>query len=66
MARGGLPGLARIKMLSAKPGSRPVPHIKPSHYFQQAFTITLLNPKAIVFYMAFSRCCIIRRNTRGW
>jgi leucine efflux protein len=27
--------------------------IKPHHYFQQALLITLLNPKAIVFYMAF-------------
>ena len=42
-----------FKMLVAKPGSAPVLHIRPSHYFQQAFTITLLNPKAIVFYMAF-------------
>ena len=41
-----------LKMLVAKPGSAPVLHIKPSHYFQQAFAITLLNPKAIVFYMA--------------
>ena len=42
-----------FKMLVAKPGSAPVLHIKPSHYFQQAFALTLLNPKAIVFYMAF-------------
>jgi threonine/homoserine/homoserine lactone efflux protein len=28
-------------------------HIKPHHYLRQALTITLLNPKAIVFYMAF-------------
>lgn len=42
-----------FKMLVAKPGGAPVLHIKPSHYFQQAFAITLLNPKAIVFYMAF-------------
>ena len=42
-----------FKMLVAKPGSAPVLHIRPSHYFQQAFAITLLNPKAIVFYMAF-------------
>ncbi|MEZ5606694.1 MAG: LysE family transporter [Burkholderiaceae bacterium] len=27
--------------------------IKPRHYFQQAFLITLFNPKAIVFYVAF-------------
>ena len=40
-------------MLLAKPGSAPVLDIKPHHYFQQALMITLLNPKAIVFYMAF-------------
>ncbi|MEI8402494.1 MAG: LysE family transporter, partial [Alcaligenaceae bacterium] len=28
-------------------------NIKPYHYLRQAFLITLLNPKAIVFYMAF-------------
>ena len=28
-------------------------HIEPRHYFRQALLITLLNPKAIVFYMAF-------------
>ena len=41
------------KMLTAKPCGKPVLNIKPHHFFQQALTITLLNPKAIVFYMAF-------------
>ena len=41
------------KMLLAKPGDAPVLNIKPHHYFRQALMITLLNPKAIVFYMAF-------------
>ena len=41
------------RMVLAKPGSAPVLNIRPRHFFQQAFTITLLNPKAIVFYMAF-------------
>lgn len=41
------------KMLSAKPGDAPVLNIRPRQYFQQAAAITLLNPKAIVFYMAF-------------
>jgi len=41
------------RMLLAKPGSKPVLHIEPHHYFRQAGVITLLNPKAIVFYMAF-------------
>jgi threonine/homoserine/homoserine lactone efflux protein len=42
-----------LKMLLAKPGDAPVLHIEPRHYFRQAAVITLLNPKAIVFYMAF-------------
>ncbi|HEY0822672.1 MAG TPA: LysE family transporter [Ramlibacter sp.] len=42
-----------LRMLLAKPGSAPVLHIEPRHYFRQAGVITLLNPKAIVFYMAF-------------
>ena len=41
------------KMVLAKPGDAPVLNIKPHHYLQQALLITLLNPKAIVFYMAF-------------
>ncbi len=41
------------KMLLAKPGAAPVLHIKPHHYLRQAMMITLLNPKAILFYMAF-------------
>jgi leucine efflux protein len=41
------------RMLIARPGSKPVLHIEPHHYFRQAAVITLLNPKAIVFYMAF-------------
>ncbi|GAA6142415.1 LysE family translocator [Hydrogenophaga sp. 5NK40-0174] len=41
------------KMLTAKPGDKPIINIKPRHYLQQALTITLLNPKAIIFYMAF-------------
>jgi len=42
-----------IKLLMAKPGDAPLLNIKPRHYFRQATLITLLNPKAIVFYMAF-------------
>ena len=42
-----------FKMLTAKPGDAPVLNIEPRHYFKQAALITLLNPKAIVFYMAF-------------
>ena len=42
-----------FKMLIAKPGDAPILNIRPRQYFQQAVVITLLNPKAIVFYMAF-------------
>ena len=42
-----------IRMILAKPGDGPILQIKPRHYFRQAMTITLLNPKAIIFYMAF-------------
>lgn len=42
-----------LRMVLSKPGSAPVIQIKPRHYFRQAALITLLNPKAIVFYMAF-------------
>ena len=42
-----------FRMLMAKPGDAPVLNIEPRHYFKQAGLITLLNPKAIVFYMAF-------------
>jgi len=41
------------KMILAKPGAKPVLDIQPRQYFRQASFITLLNPKAIVFYMAF-------------
>ena len=35
------------------PGQAAVLQLKPSHFARQSFLITLLNPKAIVFYMAF-------------
>jgi threonine/homoserine/homoserine lactone efflux protein len=40
-------------MLTAKPGAAPVLNIRPRQFLRQAFFITLLNPKAILFYMAF-------------
>ncbi len=42
-----------IKMLLAKPGDAPILNFRPRDYFRQTLFITLLNPKAIVFYMAF-------------
>ncbi len=42
-----------VKMLRAQPGAAAVIEVRPRAYFRQALVITLLNPKAIVFYMAF-------------
>ncbi|MDM0052815.1 LysE family transporter [Variovorax sp. J22R115] len=42
-----------FKMLRTKPGAAPILDIHAGQYFRQAMAITLLNPKAIVFYMAF-------------
>jgi len=42
-----------FKRLTAKPGAKPVRHIVLRHYFEKAGLVTLLNPKVIVFYMAF-------------
>ncbi|WP_454256027.1 LysE family transporter [Pseudomonas sp. Marseille-Q8238] len=42
-----------LRMLLAKPGSAPAVTITAGHYLRQTAVITLFNPKAIVFYMAF-------------
>ena len=54
-----------IKMLVVKPGDGPILQIRPRHYFRQALIITLLNPKAIVFYMAFFPLFIDPSQHRG-
>lgn len=41
------------KMWTTKEGDAPVINITVGHYFRQSLWITLLNPKAIMFYMAF-------------
>jgi leucine efflux protein len=42
-----------IKMLTIQPGDAPILKMEARKFFLQSMTITLLNPKAIVFYMAF-------------
>ncbi|WP_437879885.1 LysE family transporter [Pseudomonas sp. LRF_L74] len=42
-----------LRMLLAKPGAAPTLEIKPRQYLRQTCVITLFNPKAIIFYMAF-------------
>ncbi len=54
-----------FRMVTAKPGAAPILNIKPRHYFQQALAITVLNPKAIVFYMAFFPLFIDPKNHLG-
>ncbi|MCE2656860.1 MAG: LysE family transporter [Rubrivivax sp.] len=54
-----------LKLMTAKEGSAPVVHIHVGHYLRQAFFITLLNPKAIVFYMAFFPLFIDPAQHRG-
>jgi len=54
-----------LRMIRAKPGDRPVLQIRPHHYFKQSMVITLLNPKAIVFYMAFFPLFVDPAHHRG-
>ena len=42
-----------LRLLLARDGAAPILNIRAGQYFRQALAITLLNPKAIVFYMAF-------------
>ncbi len=55
-----------LKLLFSKPGSDSSPvRIEPHHYARQALLITVLNPKAIVFYMAFFPLFISPADHRG-
>ena len=42
-----------LQMWRQQPGDVPMLDMSSGHYFRQTFFITLFNPKAIVFYMAF-------------
>jgi threonine/homoserine/homoserine lactone efflux protein len=42
-----------FKMVFSKPGEGPSIKITPGQYFKETMFITLLNPKAIMFYFAF-------------
>ncbi len=54
-----------LKLLLARPGEASPIRIEPRRYARQAFLITLLNPKAIVFYMAFFPLFIDPATHRG-
>lgn len=54
-----------LKLLFAKPGGASPIRIDTGHYARQSLLITLLNPKAIVFYMAFFPLFINPATHRG-
>jgi leucine efflux protein len=59
-------GWIGLRLLLAKGGDGASPvNIRPRHYARQAFFITLLNPKAIIFYMAFFPLFIDPATHRG-
>ena len=54
-----------LKLVIARPGAGPPIAMKPRHFARQGFVITLMNPKAIVFYMAFFPLFIDADQHRG-
>ena len=55
-----------VKMVLAKAGDKPILNIKPGHHFKQAMVITLFNPKAVVFYLAFFPLFINPKTHQGF
>ena len=55
-----------LKLLLSKAGSASPITLKPRHFSRQAFLITLMNPKAIVFYMAFFPLFIDAQRHQGF
>ena len=54
-----------FRLIFPRPGATSPIEIQPRRYARQAFFITLLNPKAIVFYMAFFPLFINPTTHRG-
>jgi threonine/homoserine/homoserine lactone efflux protein len=54
-----------FRLIFPRPGATSPIEIQPKRYARQAFFITLLNPKAIVFYMAFFPLFINPTTHRG-
>ena len=55
-----------FKMITAKTGEGPSIQITLGHYFRETMLITLLNPKAILFYLAFFPQFIDPVHHQGW
>ena len=54
-----------LRLLLARAGATGPVALKPGHFARQAFFITLMNPKAIIFYMAFFPLFIDAATHRG-
>lgn len=54
-----------VQMCRSSGAALPMLQLKPGDYCKQAFLITLLNPKAIMFYMAFLPLFIDREYHQG-
>jgi threonine/homoserine/homoserine lactone efflux protein len=54
-----------LKLVIARAGGASAVAMRPRHYARQGFVITLMNPKAIVFYMAFFPLFIDSAHHRG-
>jgi leucine efflux protein len=54
------------KMLTAPSGEGPSIQITPGYYFRETLLITLLNPKAVMFYLAFFPQFIDPMSHQGW
>ena len=59
-------GYLGVQMIRAKPEDAPLLDMSSGRYFRQTLFITLLNPKAIVFYMAFFPLFIDPAQNPGW
>jgi len=54
-----------LRLMFARTGAAAPVALRPGHFARQAFAITLMNPKAIVFYMAFFPLFIDAAHHRG-
>ena len=59
-------GYLGVQMIRAKPEEAPLMDMSSGSYYRQTLFITLLNPKAIVFYMAFFPLFIDPAQNPAW
>jgi leucine efflux protein len=59
-------GWIGLQLIFQRAGAAGPVRITPGHYLRQAWLITVLNPKAIVFYMAFFPLFVDPARHRGW